>query len=306
MPTRLLILLATAALVLGACSSGGDDSRPAPTPSASCTATGDPGTSTQTLQVAGEERSYLVQTPNEWDGKSSLPVVYMVHGLGGQADTTLAYTGLGAQAEEHDFIVVAPQARSPELKWDFRTPASEEGSDAAFLQELVGEVAQRWCVDEDRQFAAGLSNGSAVVMSLACSGDFPFKAYGAVAAAFYDDASCKDSPPASIVYFHGTADRVVPFEGGPTPIELAPPVEESLAAWAEHDGCTTKPAIDEVADDVERTTWKGCDDGSRLEAYYIEGGGHTWPGAVAIPTLGVTTESIDAAEIMTEFFGLAG
>lgn len=315
---RLGLVLVGSVLVLGACSGGGDDPEAAaPSASPSSDVSASPavcgtggvlgrGLSSHTMDVDGTERSFAVYAPPGYDGTERLPVVYLVHGLGGVAETNLQYTGLAAVAERESFIVVAPQAAGAERRWDYRTPLDVPGSDAAFLRALMDETVDRWCVDGDRQYAAGVSNGSAVVFAMACSGEYPVQAYGGVAAAFYEPERCDAAPPADIVYFHGTADPIVPFQGGPTPIEPVEPTPQTLAAWAEHDGCTATPETDDVAADVELQDWQDCEGGSRLEAYIIEDGGHTWPGAVAIPGLGETTTSIDASEVMAEFFDLAG
>lgn len=312
MRRRLLLLLLAGLVALTACTSSeeaGSDAGPedgagsAPTTAAPVVEGLCDGTSVLTTDVSGQDRRYFVQTPPDWDGTTPLPVVYVLHGLGGQADTNLAYTGLATQAEEHDFIVVAPQAENAERRWDFRSSVDDDASDLGFLRLLMDEVAQEPCVDADQQYAAGISNGSAMILAMACSGEFPVRAYGGVAAMLYEP-QCASAPPVSMVYFHGTADRVVPFEGGPTPIEPVRPTLESLAGWAGHSGCGTEPTSQEVGEDVERLTWLGCDD-ARMEAYIVEGGGHTWPGALPLPTLGTTTTTISAAEVMTDFFGLA-
>jgi polyhydroxybutyrate depolymerase len=36
--------------------------------------------------------------------------------------------------------------------------------------------------------------------------------------------------------------------------------------------------------------------------YSIIGGGHTWPGAIPIPRLGLTTKQIDASSAIWDFF----
>lgn len=58
-----------------------------------------------------------------------------------------------------------------------------------------------------------------------------------------------------------------------------------------------------VASDVERRTYPGCRDGTAVELYVIDGGGHTWPGSPGAPEkLGPTTTSIDATALMWAFF----
>jgi len=40
--------------------------------------------------------------------------------------------------------------------------------------------------------------------------------------------------------------------------------------------------------------------------YTIDGGGHTWPGAIAVPRLGATTQEVNATDEMWSFFVAQG
>ncbi len=79
-----------------------------------------------------------------------------------------------------------------------------------------------------------------------------------------------------------------------------PPVIQIMQEWAEHNGCDTQSIEDRVSDEVIRYHWVNCD--ARTEWYLIEGGGHTWPGAVPVPGLGHTTRDISASELIWDFF----
>ncbi|MGJ9413542.1 alpha/beta hydrolase family esterase [Aeromicrobium sp. CF4.19] len=287
-------------LVVGACTSE-EDRPPQPTEAPESRGFCD-GPSSQTLTVEGTERMHLAHVPRDVGSGERLPVVYFFHGLGGQADTALAYTELAERADEHGFIVIAPQAIQSGSSWDYRSSIDDPTSDLAYVRELMDAVAGQDCVDPDRQYASGLSNGSAMTFALACSGELPLRGYAGVAAAFYDE-SCDDAPPASILYFHGTADPVVPFNGGPTPIEPVRPAPETLIRWAEHAGCESVADEQAVGNDVELYEWPGCAD-HPVEAYVILEGGHTWPGAGDIPGIGAVTDTVDASDLIVDFFGL--
>lgn len=308
-----MIAAAALALALSACSGADDGPVPsaAPTPSATPSSAGSascegppPASGERTMKVGDTERTYGVYVPQGYDGQEPLPVVYLFHGLGSSGPQVLGYSAFGTAADEHQFLVVVPQGLGDVPQWDVVSPPEQDGSDADFWMDVTDAVADEWCVDADRQYAAGMSNGSAVVFAMACSGEFPMQAYGGVSATFFEPARCDDAPPASILYFHGTDDRVVPFDGGSTPLFPVRAVDAVLGDWAAHDGCAARPQEQEVGDDVEHRTWTGCDD-ARLEAYIVEGGGHTWPGGIPLPTLGATTSTISATDLMVDFFGLS-
>lgn len=310
MTTRLVGAVLAAVVALGLAACGGSDDSPSPSASATsaktCLAPYDAGVSEHTVTVDGKSRTYLVAAPESRVLSGRLPVVYLFHGLGSTAADVIDYTNLATLADERQFLVVAPSAQGKDREWDVAGIAKGEGKDATFIDDVAQQVASQDCVDADRQFAVGLSNGSGVSIALACHGTDYLKAYAGVATTFFSDA-CKKSPPASIIYFHGTGDDIVPFDGGKTPAFDVRAVPDVLADWADHDRCAADPALKKIGSDVEHSTWQGCDDDSRLQAYIVEGGGHTWPdAAVAYPTLGKTTKTIDAADLILGFFGIKG
>jgi polyhydroxybutyrate depolymerase len=75
-----------------------------------------------------------------------------------------------------------------------------------------------------------------------------------------------------------------------------------MAKWAAHDKCNPKFTDTLIASQVRRRTWTGCTGGSAVVFYIIVGGGHTWPGAIPIPRLGLTTEQIKASDVIWKFF----
>lgn len=298
-------------LTVAACTGdGGDQADPPASATTSATASSTDCALTAgeqqdlTLEVDGEQRRYVVSVPTSYGPDRPLPVVLAVHGLGGNAVQMLAYARWPQAAQEHGFVAVAPESNTARRSWDFATPPSRPGSDSRFLVRLAEHLGADPCLDAQRPFLTGLSNGAAMTFAMACFAGDRFAAYGAVAAAGYRQQLCDAAPPASFVYFHGTEDTIVPIGGGATPISQVQPLDTTLAAWAEHDGCRARPAAAEVAGDVERRTWIECDDRARIDAYIVEGGGHTWPGSQPVPMLGGTTESIDATEIMVDFFGI--
>lgn len=296
-----------AAVLMGCLSDRQDGARPDTRGSAAGVSASDSGEfcrgqSWQTLRVDGQERRALVRAPRDWDGKTKLPVIYQFHGLGSQADWTLAYTGLAELADEFEFVVVAPQALGAESRWDYRTPPENAKSDLGYVKDLMADVGERECIDPDRQFVTGFSNGSAMSFALACDGSFDFSGYAGVAATFYEPA-CSKAPPAPMVYFHGTADQVVPFDGGQTPLEPVEPADQTMRSWAKKSGCGKAKAT-KMGADVQRLSWRSCTE-NPLDFYIISGGGHTWPGAsLDAPNLGKTTQNVNASDVMIEFFGL--
>lgn len=81
-----------------------------------------------------------------------------------------------------------------------------------------------------------------------------------------------------------------------------PPIPTWLGQWAQRDRCTAGPGTFFTKDDVTGQRWSGCADGSVVEHYQVSGGGHTWPGAVRTSGPGKTTRTINATQLIWDFF----
>lgn len=272
------------------------------------------GTSEHTVESQGRGRSYLLHLPPDYDGASRVPVMFLFHGLGGDPATLLDTTKLDDVADERGFAIVAPQGGGLIPSWRFREQNGGPATDITFTHDLLDEVEDSVCLDRDRVYAAGFSNGSALTLALACERSSDFAAFAAVSAPYFGP-ECSGAPPRPIVYFHGLRDVVVPFTGAKTVIGPLPPVPGMLESWAAHDRCNRPAATDRPTSHVLRYRWRDCAPGSDLEAYIVAGGGHRWPGGVDVPTPGSTgrggnpvqgimTQEIDASELIWDFVRL--
>jgi polyhydroxybutyrate depolymerase len=241
-------------------------------------------------------RSFLLHVPV--GVRSTAPVVFTFHGRGSNAQQQLLLTGVTAVADREGFMVAAPNARGG--RWDFDADGEWE-----YLQEVADSIP---CADPSRFYASGMSMGSAMTFALACAPQRRFAAFGGVALAVYGE-QCEQASAAPIVYFHGTDDRIVPFEGGRVQGEevILPSVPDAMRDWARHNDCAT-PDRRSVGRDVVLRVWRGCVDGAQIRYYVVRGGGHTWPGADPLiadaieAQLGTTTQTVDATQLMWEFF----
>lgn len=265
------------------------------------------GQTTEVLEVDGVERTYLLDVPESYDGEHAVPLIVSLHGSGSDARQQVAYSGLPAAAAEVGAVVATLEGTgSP------RGFAISPGSaDVAVVTQLLDDLEQRLCIDEDRLASAGISNGSATSAILACALDGRLASVGLVAATV-GPFDCPDDVRVSVIAFHGTGDRTVPYEGGD--VETARPAdalgvrgaEEQIQEWAAQDGCDPDPEVDEVAADVRRWAFTGCEAGTAVDFYRLDGAGHVWPGSsvpfdLLEPRLGPNTDSVVASERIVEF-----
>ncbi len=262
------------------------------------------GTTTQKITSGGHAREYLLHVPPGYDGTTRTPVVMMFHGLGGDPETVVAATEMAKRADADDTILVVPLGRGDVARWTFRKPSTDPESDLAFVHDLVDKVQQTGCIDASRVFAAGFSNGSALSLAIACDGTTKFAAYAAVAGPYYEP-KCDVAPPASIIYFHGTADTTVPFGGAETVIGRLPPVNDTMAKWATRGRCPSSGATTTADDDVHHFAWRGCKGDTEVDIYAVVGGVHGWPGGGPMSpgrTSRTKNSPVDATALLWKFF----
>ena len=274
-------------------------------PAMSCTPARphDPGDFEETLVSGGREREYIVHVPPSYTGADALPLVLNLHGHGSNAREQAFYSGLPRKADRAGFIVVTPQGTGDQPHWNFLGIGASAPDDVAFIDDLLDTLMSELCIDQARVYSAGISNGAAMSVTLACRLSDRVAAIAPLAGLFFVDG-CAANRPVPVIAFHGTDDAFVPFEGGVVTSSNLPvrPAEESLQDWATHNGCAEDPERTRVSDSIRLIRYQGCDEDATVELYVVEGGGHTWPGAIDVPRLGATTHEISATDLMWAFF----
>lgn len=273
------------------------------TSAGACTRPHAAGRFAQTFDYRGVARTYQLYVPRAYRGTTDVPVVFDFHGYGSNALQQMVYGNFMSLAERHNFLIVAPDGQGAARHFNLN---GEKGlqNDITMVSALLDHIESTFCVDTDRVFSTGMSDGGATTSVLACVASNRFAAFGAVAVEIYR-AGCGGTRPVSIMAFHGTADPVVPFNGGRVSccggavIGSAP---AAMAGWAAHDHCNPAFVDTRLGSQVRRRTWSGCDGSSSVVFYMIDGGGHTWPGSIPVASLGLTTTQINASDTIWAFF----
>ncbi len=259
------------------------------------------GVVTQQVEVDGTPRTYLLAAPRSYSAMRPVPLVLNFHGYASNAVQQAAYSRLNELGSRRGFLVVTPEGSGSPARWTL--PDAFPGVDeVAFVRALLDELGGRWCVDEERVYAIGMSNGAAFAALLACELDGRIAAIAAVAGINLLEP-CDSGGPVSVIAFHGTADAVVPYAGGRIFDRFeARPVPEVVAGWAEHNRCDSEANDVRVSEHVRHRVYGECPAGSAVRLYIVDGGGHTWPGAAHLPPLGPVTDEIDASQLALDFF----
>lgn len=272
-----------------------------------------PGDDEQSLIHAGRTRTYTVHLPPNIATASSLPLVIVLHGGGGNANNAARMSGFSALADQENFIVVYPDGTGRLgdvlLTWNSGNccgyALDQKIDDVGFIRALIEKVQREYPIDARRIYATGMSNGGMMSYRLACELADKLAAIAPVAGALNVD--CKPTQPISVIAFHGIDDQHVLFEGGAPKVKADPhPREDQSVAyamnfWAQHNQCDATPKRDERGN-IVHATYTNCANGVAVELYAIKGEGHTWPGGQSWLGGETPTREISATNVMWAFF----
>lgn len=269
---------------------------------------------------SGEKREYLLYVPKSYDRARPTPLVISMHGAGLWGASQRDISRWNELADSKGFIVVYPSAVGGKGVRIWRAEPSEGlAKDVKYISALIDTLSAHYNVDPSRIYANGLSNGGGMSFALSCMLSDRIAAVGMVAAAQTlpwrwcvsgrreaGGGKRETERPVPVISFHGTADPVVPYNGGSSWISSRPfpNVPKWTETWARRNQCALDPIDSVVAADVVRRSYLDCADGAAVVLYTIRGGGHTWPGGMELPEwfVGRTTRSVDATRLMWEFF----
>lgn len=278
-----------------------------------------------TIDVNGLLRSYTAQLP----ARRATPLVVVLHGKTQRGADMVTRTAWPQVAKREGFAVVFPDGLNH--AWaDARTKAGPAlrgpppgTDDVAFIAKLVEKLVENGTADPRRVYVAGISNGGAMAMTMACARADLFAAAASVIMNLTDEAAvtCHPSRPLPMLLMNGTADPLVPYEGGRGSSYFAADgfwsTDETLAFWRRLNGCETDDAAvtdmpDRAPADQSTVTRisSRCPTGHDVVLYRINHGGHRMPGfapdarfpKVARSLLGPQNGDIDGAETIWTFF----
>lgn len=215
-------------------------------------------------EADGIDREYFVSMPVK--GKHKLPVVFLFHGNGGQAQNLIK--GWSRRLKDH--IVVAPQGYR--RSWNISDEASR-APDTRYFMEIVRDLASHYPRARLSGISMiGFSNGAGYIFRLLIEVDEPQLISNAIPvissmvteqhhnSAFWkrsDDVTAdydiKVQPvtKSNILTVHGTRDRIVPYEGGKrgrNAMHLS--AQETAYYWAQQKGYKGKQLPDQNGREV--------------------------------------------------------
>jgi polyhydroxybutyrate depolymerase len=277
-----------------------------------------------TIAWNGVTRIYATYTPT--DITDPAPLVLLLHGGFGSAASfweTEFVQSWRALADEDGLLLVLPEGAPDEgapsgHHWnDCRVDAGNADSlsaedDVGFIDRVVDEVSGFVSVDASRVYVTGISNGGMMTYRLAMQLGDRLAAAAAIVANLPDPSECAfGAEPLPILIMNGTADPVMPYDGG---CVLGPECQRgsirstaaTVAFWVLTNGASAIPSVTDLPDTaasdestVRTFRFAGGTSGDDVVLYRVEGGGHNAPGLLPADN---KNRDIDAAAEIWSFF----
>jgi len=249
------------------------------------------------VAVGATGRTMLLHRPQGADPARPAPLLFLLHGSGGNGAAILKRSGLEDTADRHGFIVAAPDAGIPQgsgFVWNIpgvpstsgRMPQPGDADDVAFFGQAIDWLAAHHCVDRRRVYATGLSGGGRMTSLLGCVAADRFAAIAPVVGLRAgrpspadprksDPASCRPSRPVPLIAFAGDEDTTNPIVGGGAPYWQYS-MAAAMARWSALNGCSTALPRTPVSTSVYQEGYGRCRAGADVIARITIGGTHDW------------------------------
>lgn len=259
---------------------GADAGRDAGASSAGCGMGGAAGVTTVTTSVDGTPRTYVLSLPAGYDDRRAYPLVFAWHGRNSRRTTpgeALAWrggagdpnttTGGVERAAAGDAVFVYPEGRAVRnpVGWGF-DDTTIDGPDYQIFDVILEEVTESYCIDSDRVFSFGHSNGAIMSQAIACRRPGVLRAIAPVAGgAPWMGSTCPTGGEID-VWLHNTRD-----DDTATFASYGMPARNY---WFGRLGCDATSA---PVDPSPCIAYEGC---SQTFHWCVrETGGHSWPSA---------------------------
>ncbi len=279
------------------------------------------------------KRTYHVYAPSSYDKNIKTPVVFVIHGGGGNGDQVRGTQNMDEIADREGFVVVYPDGTGKEIfgkklfTWNSGSccgqAVEKKIDDVGFFEKMIDELPNNFNVDTNRIYVTGISNGGQMSHRLACELSDKITAVAPIAGPVGVDESmpaCNPTRAVPILIYHGKKDPCALYEGGCPQaggcfkeatgigggeVTCIIPVEEIRDKWLMRNRCSSSSSITYQKGDVTCLTYYECNENSEVVLCTSETAGHTWPsgepGRLEKDVVGAITYDFSNQEIW-EFF----
>ncbi|MDX2075278.1 MAG: PHB depolymerase family esterase [bacterium] len=279
----------------------------------------------RTLTHDGRERLFLLYVPPQYDGITPMPLVFMLHGGGGNPYAYEEMTGFAQKAQDEGFILVYPAGTGRfrnMLTWNagyccgyaFEQDVDDVGFFSAMIETLTGE----YIIDPARIYVAGHSNGGMMAYRLGAELSDIFAGVGIMAGTIGGYATPESDQlyiipepenPVSVIHIHGMADENVRYDGGVNDKSAISrrndlSVADAMVFWVAVNQCDPTPSTELRDGDMVQVDIYACDaTGTGVTLISIVDGGHSWAGGEVLRRRGdQPSQRVSATDEIWAFF----
>jgi polyhydroxybutyrate depolymerase len=258
----------------------------------------------ETITDQGLTRTYHLYIPDNLP--SGAPLVFILHGYGGSAESYLNNTSLTFKklADEEKVMLCYPQATKdpkPNTGWNVYYPWQIDRmavDDCEFICNLAKHLQSTYNLSEKNTFLTGMSNGGEMCYLMAYRKPEAFGAIASMAGLTLVEMAKRHNytKPVAFMEVHGTGDTTSRWVGDPTNqygwgAYLAVPLAVEAVAAANKCMYQETKEIATNANRIQLHRYYGSPSGKEVHFYQVTNGGHNW-----------ATDSFDSCKVIMEFF----
>ncbi len=193
------------------------------------------------IEVTGTTRHFILDVPKGIDAEHPAALLFDFHGFGHSGAGVWSVSEFRKLAESKRFVTAYPTGLPIKIElrgqshtgpgWEME--AIEGNRDIAFTRAMIEEIGRQYCIDLDRVYATGFSNGAFFSSLLGCEMSDTFAAVAPVSGGGLRSA-CKPKRAVPILIHHGTKDDLITIDRA----------RAGRDQWLEANGCQDrgKPA----------------------------------------------------------------
>lgn len=229
-------------------------------PSSGCGAMAEAPNGSQTIDVDGTQREYIVKVPSDYDRNKPYRLVFAWHGLGGTAMQIASnFYGLVSRSA-NSAIFISPQGLPNPQQNNLAAWNNTGDGDVKFTRQMIDWAKAMYCIDEKRIFSIGMSNGGMFANVVGCELGDTFRATAAMSGGGPQGYAAKACTGKLAVWIsHGNKDNNVPFSYG----------QKSRDYWVKANHCGSETVTVMPGNCLE---YQGCDEGYPVQFCEFDGG----------------------------------
>ncbi|KAF6831553.1 ferulic acid esterase [Colletotrichum musicola] len=237
----------------------------------------------------GHDRDYLLFIPPEYSATDPNPVIFSYHGGNKTPEEQRDLDRLEKSEFNSGHIVV--YFRGFEKRWE-GVPNITKRNDVLYTNTVLDDLESTYCIDKNRVFMTGKSNGGGFTNFAACHSQLStrFAAFAPVSGSFYIESAKGCDPktveiPCSpgrakvpVIEFHGGSDGTISYEGSDDRRGACfPDILHWATEWAVRDGLGKDACEKNITSRAQMFRWGSGDEKGLVSHVFEKDVDHSWP-----------------------------